>query len=379
MKILFIADMHSWHTSLWVKYFSENHSVYLLSDERTYAKNQVYRNIKVIKHPGLIGKLIKYFNISSTFFRHLNKFLSTYIYVNLANKIIKTENIDIVHAHSLYYGYVASKVKNKKIKIIFSPLGSDVMVDAFHKSFYKKMVNKVFSRVNIITSDSNAKLNACRKLGSKHIESHIIQYGVDKKFFKFKPKKLIKSYSNFKNDLIIFSPRGLSAEYNIDCILKSLSLLKADGISFKCIFAFNYGDHILNKYKLISKKLNISENLIWLGYIEYENMPDLYNISDVVISFPIIDSSPKCVYEALFCKTNVIVSNLEWSHDFLKDEIIRVESNNHIKLFENLKNINLNRDIKKKDIELNYDRIISKYDYETNMKKIEGIMYDSIK
>ena len=34
MKILFIADMHSWHTSLWVKYFSENHSVYLLSDER---------------------------------------------------------------------------------------------------------------------------------------------------------------------------------------------------------------------------------------------------------------------------------------------------------------------------------------------------------
>ena len=72
--------------------------------------------------------------------------------------------------------------------------------------------------------------------------------------------------------------------------------------------------------------------------------PDLYNISDVVISFPIIDSSPKCVYEALFCKTNVIVSNLEWSHDFLKDEIIRVESNNHIKLFENLKNINLNRD-----------------------------------
>ena len=85
------------------------------------------------------------------------------------------------------------------------------------------------------------------------------------------------------------------------------------------------------------------------------------------------------MYEALFCKTNVIVSNLEWSHDFLKDEIIRVESNNHIKLFENLKNINLNRDIKKKDIELNYDRIISKYDYETNMKKIEGIMYDSIK
>ena len=89
MKILFIADMYSWHTSLWLKYFSNNHIVYLLSDERGYEKKQVYQNVKIIKHPGIIGKFINYFNISSTFLRHLNKFLSTDIYVKLANDLIK--------------------------------------------------------------------------------------------------------------------------------------------------------------------------------------------------------------------------------------------------------------------------------------------------
>lgn len=378
MKILFIADMYSWHTSLWLKYFSKNHIVYLLSDERGYEKKQVYQNVKIIKHPGIIGKFINYFNISSTFLRHLNKFLSTDIYVKLANEVIETENIDIIHAHSLYYGYIASKIKNKKIKIIFSPLGSDVMVDAFNKAFYKKMVDKVFLRTNIITADSNAKLNACKKLGSGQIESHIIQYGVDKNHFEYKSKKQI-DLNKINSEFILFSPRGLSPEYNIDCILKALAMLNKDGIKFKCMFAFNYGEKILAKYKLISKKLNISNNIEWLGYIKYEDMSDLYNMSDVVISFPFIDSSPKCVYEALFCKSNVIVSDLEWSYDFLKNEIIRVESDNYINLYESIKKIYINRDFKKKEIEMNYDRIIEYYDYEANMKKIEDIIFKSLK
>lgn len=379
MKILFIADMYSWHTSLWLKYFSENHEVYLLSDERTYAKSQNYKNIKIIKHYGYLGKFINLFSISSNFFRHLNKFLSTKIYVKLANKIIQNEKIDIVHAHSLYYGYIASKIDNKKIKIIFSPLGSDVMVDAFKKKFYKIMVNQVFSRINILTADSKIKLEACQSLGSNHIESHIIQYGVDSNFFKNKPKNEINSINIDKKNFILFSPRGLSSEYNIKGILKSLSLLKKDGIKFKCIFAFNYGEKILDRHVKYANELDISDSLIWLGYVKYENMPDLYNLSDVVISFPIIDSSPKSVYEALFCKSTVIVSDLNWTNDFLKNEVIRVESNNHIKLYEKLREIYFKKDLIKKEIENNYNRILDHYDYERNMKKIEKIMMDLVR
>ena len=134
----------------------------------------------------------------------------------------------------------------------------------------------------------------------------------------------------------------------------------------------------LNYYKALAIKYQIADSLVWLGYVEYENMPDLYNLSDVVISFPVIDSSPKCVYEALFCKSTVIVSDLNWSYDFLREEIIRVESNNHIKLYESLIDIFKNPEIKKNKIEKNYERIINYYDYEYNMKKIEKIMYNSI-
>ena len=216
-------------------------------------------------------------------------------------------------------------------------------------------------------------------MGAKNIENYLIQYGVDSNYFKYKPKREIESFNINKKNFILFSPRGLSPEYNIDSILKSLSLLKKNGLKFKCIFAFNYGDKILNKYIDIATNLNIADSLIWLGYVKYENMQDLYNLSDAVISFPLIDSSPKCVYEALFCKANVIVSDLHWSYDFLKNEIIRVESNNHLKLYEKLKEIYNHRDLKKIDIEKNYSRILDHYDYERNMKKIEKIMKDKIK
>ena len=53
-----------------------------------------------------------------------------------------------------------------------------------------------------------------------------------------------------------------------------------------------------------------------------------YNASDIVISMPNSDSSPKSVYEAMFCKKPVIVSDLEWSNEFFEREknILKVNS-----------------------------------------------------
>ena len=81
------------------------------------------------------------------------------------------------------------------------------------------------------------------------------------------------------------------------------------------MFTYAFGNEYFDKLK-ISKELNLEKNVIWLGFKNYNEMAELYNASDIVISIPNSDSSPKSVYEAMFCKKPVIVSDLEWSNEF---------------------------------------------------------------
>jgi glycosyltransferase involved in cell wall biosynthesis len=56
-----------------------------------------------------------------------------------------------------------------------------------------------------------------------------------------------------------------------------------------------------------------------MGNVSPERMPDVYRAADVVLSVPSSDSSPRSVWEALACGCPVVVSDLPWARDELKD------------------------------------------------------------
>mgnify|MGYP006087133229 CR=1 FL=1 len=129
MKILYLSSSSDWHIDLWVQYFNKNHSVYLFSDKENYLHDQPFEGVTVNYSAGLLGGILNFFSIKSHKLFQINKLISAKYYAYRVDALIKSENIEVVHAHNLYYGYVASFLK-AKVPVIFTPMGSDIIIHA---------------------------------------------------------------------------------------------------------------------------------------------------------------------------------------------------------------------------------------------------------
>lgn len=380
MNILYITSSFDPHTALWVKHFTSNHNVVLFSDKKENSNKLLYpKNMVIIEKEGYLASFLNKYKIENQKLRHADMLLSIQRFVNEIKNIIIEYNIDIIHAHSLYYGFLASFIP-KTLPVVFTPMGSDVIIYAQESKIHNKMARKAFKRADVITGDSKILQSQGYKVGAKEEDNYIIQNGVDTTLFYPQDSDVRKKLGINDDTKLIFSPRAIAKVYNIDEILKSLVVLKEKKYKFKCMFTFSFGNEHYDYLKSLVVELGLEDYVIWLGYIDYNDMADYYNAADIVVSIPSSDSSPKSVYEAMFCAKPVIVSNLPWSHEFLEDRvnILRTEVHNIemlskkiIELIENKELYNtlvMNAPLKADEL----------YSYEKNMMQMESIMLDLI-
>lgn len=380
MKILYLASSADFHVDLWVKYFKENNKVFLFSDSQNYLQDQRFQNVKLIKSVGLFGQFLNKLNSKNKKLYQLNKLLSVKIFSSQIDEVVKKYKINIIHAHSLYFGYLNYFIKSN-IPRIFTPMGSDVIIHAQGNVIYKHMARKAFAGSEIVTNDSSILQKKGFLVGASRKENYVIQNGVDSNIFYPKKNNLKRKYNLGNNDILLFSPRALEPLYNIDIVIKAIKNLTSKNFSIKCIFTYAFGNEYFDKLKKISKELNLENNLIWLGFKNYNEMAKLYNASDIVISIPNSDSSPKSVYEAMFCKKPVIVSDLEWSNEFFEREknIFKVNSISPDELTNKILEIISNPKKAKIITESAYKIVKKNFDYRLNMRRLEKIMEESIK
>lgn len=379
MRILYIGSSSDFHIDLWVQYFTDEHDVYLFSEKENYLNVKEFRNVHITYSEGMFGRFLNFLKLKSHKLFQLNKLISTIFYARLIDKIIKEKDIDIVHAHNLYEGFICRYIKSK-IPVVFTPMGSDIIIHAQHNFLYKFMAKRAFYRADIITGDSKLIQKKGLLVGSKKQKNYIIQNGVDSKRF-FPKRSHIKSSLNIQEDeFLIFSPRGLDEIYNIKTIIDVICLLKKDGAKVKCMISFGFGEDNIKYLKDYITIRGIQENIIWVGSLEYNQMPDYFNAADVIISIPDSDSSPKTVYEAMFCAKPVIVSDLDWVYERLegKNCILKVDQNNAINIKDVIKSL-INNPKLRDELSVNALNLSKKYyDYYDNMKVMEDLMKSEI-
>lgn len=374
MKILYLSSSSDFHIDLWAQFFTTDHEVYLFTDKEDYLEDMPFKNVSIINSNGFLGALLNYFKFSSHKLFQINKLISSKFYAKKIDKFIRLNNIDIVHAHNLYYGFVASFLKSD-IPIIFTPMGSDIILHAQKSYVYNYMAKQTFSQIDIITGDSKLIQSQGYKLGAKENSNFIIQNGVDTKVFYPKNTNIKIKLGIKKDETLLFSPRAITPNYNIDTIIDSLSILKDKGFNFKCMFSFAFGGEYFDELKSRVKQKNLSKNIIWLGRLTYNEMADHYNASDIVISVPTSDSSPKSVYEAMFCKKPIVISNIDWTNEILsKMDCIKVTPKNIKELSEAIGFL-INNDENRNSLAHHaYNTALDNFCYRTNMAKMENIM-----
>ena len=364
--------------AIWVKYFALKHKVLIFSEKEDYlGDSPVDDDVTIIESEGYLGGALNRLRVKSHSMFHINKLISVRRYAREIENVVAESHIDIIHAYSLYSGYVASFI-NVDVPIIFTPLGSSLIIHAQNNLLYKLMAKRAFSHADIVTNDSLILQTKGYNLGADRQHNYIVQNGVDSRVFYPKANGIKATYGIKQSDTLIFSPRGLDDLYNIDVILASLQIIKKQGLSFKCMFSFAFGESSLEKLKILAHKLDVEDDVIWLGCLTYDEMAVHYNAADIVVSVPSSDSSPKSVYEAMFCKKPIVVTNLKWSHEILHDCILRVEVRSATQLASAIQYLVNNPESARKLSSNALKCAKSHFDYVNNMAEMEKIMIGAL-
>jgi hypothetical protein len=250
--------------------------------------------------------------------RNILKLLVLPIQIILIKRFDKRNPNSIYHAHSMYYLWLAAAAN---VEFIGTPQGSDILVKPFKSKIFKTLSIWAMKSAKYITVDSEKMRDKVFEISA--VKAKIIQNGIDiKAIEEF-------SFSLPKKDLIrdrLVSIRGFSPLYRIEKLLIARNI-ENNAKDFPISFIYPFYE---NEYKQKALKY-FTPNDDDLGRVNRNEMYELLFESKMVISIPNSDSSPRSVYESIFCGCAVAITYHPY-YDILpismKERIILVNLDN---------------------------------------------------
>ncbi|MCK5538591.1 MAG: glycosyltransferase family 4 protein [Bacteroidales bacterium] len=215
----------------------------------------------------------------------------------------------VVHIQqaNTYAFLTALALKKRKIPLVLTAWGSDVLINP-HKSFLlKKMLQYILNNIQVITADSNHVLNSAQKLVDKKLSLHNINFGIE-----------MKECSKVEKENIIYSNRLHKELYNIDKIIHAFSKFVQTHDKWRLVIAGS-GDET-EVLKALVQKLQIDKDVEFVGFLNQEENYAYYCKSKIYISIPRSDSISISLVEAIVCGCVPYVSNLEANLELIKDK-----------------------------------------------------------
>ncbi|MBA3017811.1 MAG: glycosyltransferase family 4 protein [Proteobacteria bacterium] len=178
---------------------------------------------------------------------------------------------------------------------------------------------------NIAVSDI---FNANRFRNLYRIVPHIINYGIDYKFFaQGEPEKAIKRFRLF-NDFVVIQVGMLTPFKNQIESIKTVERLKLLIPNIKLVLAgegeFKYRS-MLEKY---IQERNLSANVIFAGHLKREELRDLYHACHVLLHPVKSQGGWLSPFEALCARKPIVVSTEMTASDIIKNEKIGIVTDN---------------------------------------------------
>lgn len=242
--------------------------------------------------------------------RNLLKLVVLPVQVFLLKRFAKKNPDAVFHAHSMYYLVLASAAK---IQYVGTPQGSDILVKPLKSKFYKKFAIYGLKNAKHLTVDSLSMKKGIKDLVDR--DAYVIQNGINIDAI----NQIFLNYSTTTiNRNLLLSIRGMTSLYRIKEIVlaRNVSTLK---LPLTFMYPFYEKDY-RNEVFALSSEFDKD-----LGRVDREKMYANLIATKLVFSIPYSDSSPRSVYEAIFCGCAVVITHHPF-YDYLpqcmKDRII---------------------------------------------------------
>jgi len=250
----------------------------------------------------------------------------------LPQLIGQLSDYDIIHLHYPFFGaaeivWLLKRVKGKKIKLVITyhmdVVGALLMKPffKFHTKFIMPQIIKAADKI-IVTSLDYAQTSNIKDFLAKEPDKFIaIPPSVDlHRFFPSKKEKsiLYKYNLNSQTDKILLFVGALDkAHYfkGIEFLINAFNVLDHSGCAdcgYQIKLLIVGSGNLKNKYETQVKNAGLQDKIIFIGYVSDKDLPQYYNIADVVV-LPSIDRSEAfgiTLIEAMACAKPVVAADL---------------------------------------------------------------------
>jgi L-malate glycosyltransferase len=286
MKICYLADINSYHTKKWCKYFiAKGYDVHVISisdgDYHGAKVHSLHLNSSVSKRQGSSEKLT-----------YLNR-------IKTIKSIVKEINPGILHAHyASSYGLFGALCNYHPY--VISLWGSDILLFPKEGFIQKNIIKYNLKKADKIFSTSIYMKKEAELYTKKKID--ITPFGIDTSIFY---NKKIRE----ENILTIGIVKSLEKIYGIDYLIRAFANLEK---IHKRIRLAIVGDGTQEEeLKKLVKQLDIIEKVDFKGRLNSEEVADFYNRINIAVFPSISESFGVSVLEAQACGLPVIVSDIE--------------------------------------------------------------------
>jgi glycosyltransferase involved in cell wall biosynthesis len=297
MRIFILSDTNNIHTKRWVSSLAERGiDIFLfglnLKDTEYY---QQFSNVTLSKtnYADSIKNMIKDGTFEKLRYLKAIKFLK---------QCIADFQPDILHAHyASSYGLLGALTGFHPY--IISVWGSDVY-DFPNVSFLHKQVLRYnLSKADKILSTSHVMAKETQKYTNKQIS--ITPFGVDMDLFK---KLHVQKDDNL---FVVGNVKTLAPKYGIDVLINAFKLLIDNNPNKKLQLEIVGDGPDREKLQQLTKKLGVSQHVIFKGKIENHLLPLIYNSVSVSVSMSNSESFGVVAVEAMSCECPVVVSDAD--------------------------------------------------------------------
>lgn len=294
-------------------------------------------------------------------------------------KQVRKDRPDIIHAHWIIpQGLMAALIKKiYKIPYVVTAHGSDVF--GLKGKWFNSIKLVALKNASKITVVSSAIKNEIIKKIDSNLKIEVVSMGVDAEYFTpdKKDNTIRNSYSINGGVFLLFVGR-LSPEKGLNYLLNAMPDIIGKFPKTKLLII---GEGTLKQeMQELAGRLNLENNVIFLGQISNKELPKYYASADIFINSSLREGLPVTVMEAMSCRCIPVVTDLEGNIDLIKDNITGffVEQKNQRaisqKIIELMSNPSLVVTVKSHIRE----EIISRFDWKIITNKYKNVLIQAL-
>ncbi|KXB03934.1 hypothetical protein AKJ47_01345 [candidate division MSBL1 archaeon SCGC-AAA261G05] len=223
-----------------------------------------------------------------------------------------SEDLIVVHQYrhplSDIAGYFAGHPKIKRIHGIYPPKSS---FDSIKKRFYDFFGNKILNDFEVITALSETQKSQLEKIGVKDDKIEIVPNAVNAEKWL---EDLERIDGDFKEEYEINTKHfgivvgRLDWNKGIEDFVKAVRYIVEDNLSFIGVVIGPDPKNLKNGFEKMSKKLGVSENVIFTGKVPFKDLVLAYKQADLLLLPSFYEGFPTVVMEAMLSQTPVIAT-----------------------------------------------------------------------